>query len=251
MHTLLISDLHLSDSRPDVIQAFYAFLENKAKQADVLYILGDLFELWVGDDDPSPMVREVIHRLRKLSAHTKLYVQNGNRDFLIGKRFARETGATLLPDHHRVTLGGKKTVLLHGDTLCIDDKDYQQYRRRTRNPVSRFILRNLSLRRRQKIADGLRSRSLAANANKADNILDVNVDEVERVMAAYKVKQMIHGHTHRPNCHKHKQGKRHVLGDWDQQGWYISVKDDHAPELISFSIECPNLEANEPTDIVD
>lgn len=238
MPTLLISDLHLSPERPAVTQAFLGFLKDQAQQANALYILGDLFEAWVGDDDPAPLSREVIAALKVLTDNgTELYLMQGNRDFLIDKRFARETGCTLLPDHHVAELENHKILLLHGDTLCISDVQYQKFRRKARHPIFRWCLNHLPLRTRQNIAKNWRAKSMNANANKPDNIMDVTASEVERQMEKYQVTTMIHGHTHRPNRHQHKQGERLVLGDWHHHGWFIRITDNTPPELISFPID--------------
>lgn len=238
MPTLLISDLHLSPERPAVTQAFLGFLKDQAQQANALYILGDLFEAWVGDDDPAPLSREVIAALKVLTDNgTELYLMQGNRDFLIDKRFARETGCTLLPDHYVAQLEGHNLLLLHGDTLCTGDEQYQRFRRKARHPVFRWCLNHLPLRTRQNIAKNWRAKSMNANSNKPDNIMDVTASEVERQMEKYQVSTMIHGHTHRPNRHQHKQGERLVLGDWHHHGWYISVTENVAIELISFPIK--------------
>ncbi len=238
MSVLLISDLHLSPERPAVTRAFFAFLRDKAREADALYILGDLFESWIGDDDPAPLAREVIGELKQLSdSGTRLYFMHGNRDFMIARQFARETGCTLLPEHHLATLGGQTILLLHGDTLCTADVEYQKFRRISRNPLVQFVLRHLPLKKRQKIAANLRRKSMQANANKADNIMDVTPAEVERIMKAFGVKRMIHGHTHRPNRHVLPFGERLVLGDWHHHGWYIRIEGTQVPELISFPIE--------------
>ncbi|MBQ0712168.1 MAG: UDP-2,3-diacylglucosamine diphosphatase [Porticoccus sp.] len=238
MPTLLISDLHLSPERPAVTQAFLGFLKDQAQQANALYILGDLFEAWVGDDDPAPLSREIITALKALTDNgTELYLMQGNRDFLIDKRFARETGCTLLSDHHVAELEGHKILLLHGDTLCISDVQYQKFRRKARHPLFRWCLNHLPLSTRQNIAKNWRAKSMNANANKPDNIMDVTASEVERQMEKYQVNTMIHGHTHRPNRHQHKQGERLVLGDWHHHGWYISITENVTPELISFPIK--------------
>ncbi len=238
MSTLLISDLHLSPERPAVTRAFFAFLRDKARQAEALYILGDLFESWIGDDDPAPLAREVIGELRQLrDSGTRLYFMHGNRDFMIGQRFARESGCILLPEHSVTKLGGEPVLLLHGDTLCTDDVEYQKFRRISRFRPLQFVLRHLPLKKRQKIAANLRSKSMAANANKADNIMDVSPAEVRRFMKDFNVKRMIHGHTHRPDRHRLPGGERLVLGDWHHRGWYIEIVKDREPELISFPIE--------------
>jgi len=237
MSTLLISDLHLSPERPAVTLAFLDFLKNQAAEANALYILGDLFEAWVGDDDPAPLSRKVITVLKELTDNgTDLYVMQGNRDFLLDKRFARETGCTLLPDHYVTELENHKILLLHGDTLCIGDEQYQKFRRKARHPIFRWCLNHLPLKTRQNIATSWRSKSMKVNSNKSDYIMDVTPSEVERIMEKYQVNSMIHGHTHRPNRHQHKNGERLVLGDWYQNGWYIRVTEKAAPELNSFPI---------------
>ena len=238
MSILIISDLHLSPERPAVTQAFLDFLKNQATEAKALYILGDLFEAWIGDDDPSELAQSVISALKEFTDQgPKFYFLHGNRDFLINKRFARETSCTLLPEHHVTTLEGHKILLLHGDTLCIEDEDYQRFRKKARHPVSRWILSHLPLKKRQSIAKNWRAKSMAINSNKSDNIMDVSPSEVERLMKQYQVNTMIHGHTHRPNRHQHKNGERLVLGDWHKNGWYIRVTEKAGVELSSFSIE--------------
>lgn len=237
MSVLLISDLHLSPERPAVTRAFFAFLRHQAREAEALYILGDLFESWIGDDDPTRLPREVIGELKQLSdSGTRLYFIHGNRDFMIARRFARETGCTLLPEHHVARLGGEPVLLLHGDTLCTEDEAYQKFRRISRNRPLQFVMRHLPLKKRQQIAADLRRKSMNANANKADNIMDVTPAEVERKMKAFGVKRMIHGHTHRPDRHVLPCGERLVLGDWHHHGWYIRCEDGREPELISFPI---------------
>ena len=227
MQALLISDLHLSPERPVVTEAFKKFLSQQASRAESLFILGDLFEAWIGDDDPAPLAGEVKAAIKTLTDRgVKVFFQQGNRDFLIGKRFARETGCTLLPDFYVTRFNGVKTLLLHGDLLCTEDTEYQRYRRRVRHPASRWLLSHLPLKRRQKIAAQWRAKSMAANANKPENILDVTGEAVEKAFAEFNVSRMIHGHTHRPGVHSHPQGKRLVLGDWHDRGWYISTAGD-------------------------
>ncbi len=236
MPALLISDLHLSDDRPEITQAFFHFLQTTASQADSLYILGDLFESWIGDDDPNATVRAVIQQLRQLSdSGVKLYFQHGNRDFMIGKRFARETGCTLLPDVYVAEIAGQRVVLLHGDILCTRDQAYQRFRALTRPKVVKAILRRLPLKKRQQIAADLRSKSMSANSNKAENIMDVTPEEVEKLLEENAVSLMIHGHTHRPDRHQHQHGERIVLGDWNKTGWMLRVSADDI-ELIEFPL---------------
>ena len=241
MTTLFISDLHLCAERPEVNAAFFHFLLTSAAKAEALYILGDLFEAWIGDDDPAVLSQQVIHALRALTdGGTRLYFLHGNRDFAIGKRFARETGATLLKDHSLLTIGNEQILLLHGDTLCTDDIAYQRFRRCIRNPLLLSIMRCLPLKTRQNMGHKGRSKSMAANRQKSATIMDVTPTAVTALMREYGVTTMIHGHTHRPYCHTLKlddgsPARRIVLGDWGSKGWVVSAKDG---ELIlsSFTI---------------
>lgn len=226
MTTLLISDLHLDGDRPDITAQFLDFLEHEARGAQALYILGDLFEAWIGDDDPDPDKRRVISALRALTqGGVPGYLIHGNRDFLIGKRFCEETGVRMLADGTIVTLYGRRVLLMHGDTLCIDDPAYQRLRRIVRNPVVQFVLRRLSLRQRQRLAERMRAGSkahIASMDKAAPQIMDVNQDEVLRTLQRYQVDCIVHGHTHRPAIHEIKldghTATRIVLGDWYEQG---------------------------------
>ena len=240
MSILFISDLHLAPERPEITRAFYDFLECEAVNAQALYILGDLFEAWVGDDDPSQFLAEIVARLRAVSdTGTELYFLHGNRDFMVGKRFAKAAGCTLLPEHHVIDLYGEKVLLLHGDTLCTEDIAYQKFRRKVRNPVGTWLLNRLPLNKRLQIAADWRAKSMNANSNKASNIMDVTASEVERLMAKYGVTRMIHGHTHRPDRHQHNNGERIVLGDWHDKGWVLAADNNHL-ELRSFDIAAAN-----------
>lgn len=225
---LLISDLHLEQERPDISRAFLQFLETRAIHADALYILGDFFEVWIGDDAISPFQRSIAKALRQLSERgTRIYLMHGNRDFLIGKAFCQEAGCTLLPDPCVIELNGERVLLMHGDSLCTQDIGYMKLRRWLRNPIMQFVLRNLPLRTRQKLARKLRNESQTQTRMKASEIVDVTPDEVPRVMAANRVRTLIHGHTHRPATHKllvnDEPAQRIVLGDWDKQGWALEV----------------------------
>ncbi|RRV15868.1 UDP-2,3-diacylglucosamine diphosphatase [Pseudomonas saudiphocaensis] len=225
---LLISDLHLEEQRPDISRAFLRFLKTRAAQAEALYILGDFFEVWVGDDGMTPFQHEIASALRTLSdGGTRLYLMHGNRDFMIGQAFCKEAGCTLLRDPHVATLGGERVLLMHGDSLCTRDEGYMRMRRLLRNPLSLFILHSLSLARRQKIASKLRSTSKKETRMKASDIVDVTPDEVLRVMRKHQVRTLIHGHTHRPASHAlqidGQAAQRIVLGDWDRQGWALQI----------------------------
>ncbi|MFN3771502.1 MAG: UDP-2,3-diacylglucosamine diphosphatase [Ectopseudomonas guguanensis] len=225
---LLISDLHLEEKRPDITRAFLHFLATRARQAETLYILGDFFEVWIGDDGMTLFQHEIAGALRTLSdAGTRIYLMHGNRDFLIGRRFCREAGCTLLSDPHKVQMGGEPVLLMHGDSLCTLDVSYMKLRRWLRNPLSLLILRNLPLATRQKLARKLRNESRAQTRMKASEIVDVTPEEVVRVMGEYGVRTLIHGHTHRPAVHElevnGQPARRIVLGDWDRQGWALQV----------------------------
>jgi UDP-2,3-diacylglucosamine hydrolase len=236
MAILFISDLHLSPERPVVTRAFLRFLDKQASTAEALFILGDLFEVWVGDDDSCPTGIEVQNGIRQLVNNgVTVFIQHGNRDFLIGKRFARDTGATMLADEHLVEYRDQTALLMHGDTLCTDDIDYIRFRRKIRHPVTMWLLRLLPLNFRQKLANNMRAKSKAANANKPSAIMDVNAVAVDAVMDKYQIGTLIHGHTHRPARHAVANGERIVLGDWHDQGWYI-VWDNAGLKLECFDI---------------
>nr|WP_215730820.1 UDP-2,3-diacylglucosamine diphosphatase [Pseudomonas lalucatii] len=224
----MISDLHLEEERPDISRAFLHFLQTRASQAEALYILGDFFEVWIGDDAISPFQRSVAQALRQLSdAGTRIFLMHGNRDFLLGRAFCREAGCTLLNDPSRVELAGEQVLLMHGDSLCTQDEAYMRLRRWLRNPLSLFILRHLPLATRHKLARKLRKESRSQTAMKASAIVDVTPSEVPRVMAAQGVRTLIHGHTHRPAEHAlqvaGQPARRIVLGDWDKQGWALQI----------------------------
>ncbi|SNY96184.1 UDP-2,3-diacylglucosamine diphosphatase [Halomonas sp. hl-4] len=253
MRTLLIADMHLSDDTPEINQGFYDYLEHTAKGADALYILGDLFDAWIGDDlidTPHPLgaiAREVIQRLHKLSSDgTAIYFIHGNRDFLIGERFITACQATLLPDIEEVELQGLPAVILHGDSLCTQDDDYMAFRRQSRDPEWQAQILALPLEQRVALASSLRMQSGDANAGKADAIMDVTHSEVVALMESHGVATMIHGHTHRPKVHdltvEDVPAKRFVLGDWDDQhGWDIVIeKTNHTePRLRQFPLKNP------------
>jgi UDP-2,3-diacylglucosamine hydrolase len=236
MSVLFISDLHLAPERPAVTRAFLSFLSERAAASKALYILGDLFEAWIGDDDPTELAAEVQDALRKLSdSGVDLFIQQGNRDFLLGNRFIKRCGAVLLGDEHLVEYAGYKALAMHGDSLCTDDIDYQRFRRKARNPVYKWCLSHLPLKRRQKIASEWRAKSMTANSNKASTIMDVNANAVEAVMNKHSVDVLIHGHTHRPNRHQLSKGERIVLGDWHDLGWVLCL-DNSGYSLESFVI---------------
>jgi UDP-2,3-diacylglucosamine hydrolase len=227
---LFISDLHLDASRPDITAQFLEFLRGEARQARALYILGDLFEAWIGDDDPDSDKQRVQSALRDLTqAGVPCYVMHGNRDFLLGNRFLTNTGCQLLRDPQTIDLNGQRVLVLHGDLLCTDDRAYQRLRRRVRNPFLQFILRHLPLRTRQSLAAKMRAGSKAHIAAAMESIMDVNADAVARAFDAHDVRLMIHGHTHRPAVHRVQTPRgdatRIVLGDWYTQGSVLRFDD--------------------------
>lgn len=238
MTKLFIADLHLSEARPDLTNAFIHFLATKAKQADELYILGDLFEFWIGDDEQSPLQQQITLALKTLSEQgCRLFYSHGNRDFMIGKRFARECGITLLPPIYPCEIAGEKTLLLHGDQLCTDDEAYQRFRRITSWPWLQWIFLHLPLSRRVKIAQQIRQGSHKGKQQKSRSIMDVTPGSVNDCFAQHQATLMIHGHTHRPMIHElsldnGQKVRRIVLGDWNTDLWYLQI-DDRDINLIS------------------
>lgn len=235
---LLISDLHLEEQRPDITRAFLALLDGRARAAESLYILGDFFEAWIGDDAMSPFQLSICKALRALSdSGTQIFLMHGNRDFMIGQAFCKAAGCTLLKDPSVVQLNGEPVLLMHGDSLCTRDEAYMRMRRYLRNPLTLWVLRHLPLGTRHKLARKLRNESRAQTRMKANDIVDVTAEEIPRIMAQYGVRTLIHGHTHRPAIHKLLVGndaaKRIVLGDWDRQGWALQV-DEQGFQLAAF-----------------
>jgi len=237
---LLISDLHLEPARDDITRGFLGFLEQQAVKAEALYILGDFFEVWLGDDAMSPFAKQIAQALKRLSENgTRIYLMHGNRDFLIGERFCCEAGCTLLKDPSLVCFNGENVLLMHGDSLCTADISYQRLRFCLRNPISLWLLTHLPLSLRLSLARKLRKTSRQQTRQKKREITDVSQDEVQRVMQSYGVQTLIHGHTHRPATHcfpvNNKPTKRIVLGDWDKQGWFLQV-DENGFKQHSFAL---------------
>jgi len=237
MTQLFISDLHLDKSRPAATEAFKHLLATEGRDAERVYILGDLFEVWVGDDDPGDLANEVAEALQDLHRHgTSCYFINGNRDFLLNRSFATKAGMHLLPDVALVDLYGTKAVLMHGDLLCTDDKSYQRFRKVVHNWLVQCLFLALPLSVRRKIAGAARDKSTSVNAGKDEYIMDVNQDAVERLLTTYNVDTVIHGHTHRPASHRFdingNEAHRIVLGDWYEQGSILRW-DESGPALES------------------
>lgn len=232
MTSLFVSDLHLDPARPGITGLFLDFLAGRARGAEALYILGDLFEAWVGDDDPAPPHSEVAEGLAALAAAgTEIRFMAGNRDFLLGDAYAARAGMQRLEEPVRLELGGVPTLLLHGDVLCTDDADYQAFRRTVRDPAwqREFLARPLPERRA--LAGDARAESRRRGAAKAPEIMDVNQDAVVRTFRDYGVRRMIHGHTHRPATHRFEIDgmpcERIVLGDWYEQGSVLTFTGPH------------------------
>lgn len=230
--SLFISDLHLAAERPRATELFLRFARDRARQAEALYVLGDLFDAWIGDDDGGPLATAVRGALSELTAAgVAVSFQGGNRDFLIGAQFVGATGVRLLPDHAVIDLYGVPTLLMHGDLLCTDDLDYQQARRMLRNPafVADFLAKPLPAR--AALAAEYRRRSGEATSLKAEDIMDVNTDAVAQAMRAHGVRRLIHGHTHRPAIHDLSldgtAAQRIVLAEWhDDEGQCVCVTAD-------------------------
>lgn len=240
MATLFISDLHLHPSRPAIIACLLGFLNGVQGEAQALYILGDLFESWVGDDHPEPAYRPVKQALKIcVQAGTPVYLLHGNRDFLLGQQFSAETGCTLLDDPSTINLYGTRTVLMHGDALCTDDADYQSLRGRLRDPQWQHQALALPLEQRLQLAEQARALSTLAMQDKDESIMDVNQAEVQRVFERHDASLLIHGHTHRPGIHdlEHRGRKlqRVVLGDWYRQGSILSA-DEGGLELKTLAV---------------
>lgn len=236
MSTLFISDLHLEESRPDITAAFLGFLEEKATGSEALYILGDFFETWIGDDEHTPLQEQVAASLHALSTGgTQIFLMHGNRDFLIGNDFCERAGATLLDDPTVINLYGTPTLLMHGDSLCTADEEYQKFRASMRNPQWQQMILQRPLADRQQMARQLREISMAKNQGKAETIMDVTPEEVVKEMQHHGVQRLIHGHTHRPAEHdlmaNGEAAKRIVLGDWHQNVWWLNVGPGQEPEL--------------------
>ena len=235
MTTLFISDLHLEASQPEIGEQFLSFLNGEAREAEALYILGDLFEVWLGDDDPNPYYAAMKTALRELAdAGVPMYFMHGNRDFTIGKDFAAETGVEILDDPTIVELYGESVLLCHGDSLCTDDVEYQQVRAMIRNPDWQAMMLAKSIEERIAFALQAREESQARGESMSDGIMDVNQDAVIAILREHGVATLLHGHTHRPAIHDldlgDRSAKRIVLGDWYEQGSIVRW-DTNGPRL--------------------
>ena len=231
--TIFVSDIHLCESRPSITDAFVKFLNKTTSQVDSLFILGDLFEYWIGDD--SKQHENVIEAIKALTdRHIKVFLMHGNRDFLIGSFFEKKTGALLLQDPTLIEVYDRKILLSHGDSLCTDDVEYQSFKKKVRNESWKNEFLKKSLPERILIANNFRKESELNKKNKSEQIMDANPDEVNRILTQFNYPDFfIHGHTHRPNHHSinldgHRM-QRIVLGDWYEQGSYLTL-DTHSIE---------------------
>jgi UDP-2,3-diacylglucosamine hydrolase len=241
--TLFISDLHLSGERPAINERFFDFLREQAARAGALYVLGDLFEYWIGDEeldaaDGDPLGRAVAEAFAALSRQgVSVCLMHGNRDFLIGKRFCQASGTRLLQDPAVEKIGGARTLLMHGDTLCTDDLDYQAWRKiaRSREWQREFLAKSLPERRT--LLQALRAKSKEVVGAKPAEIMDVNPGAVREALREHRLTRLVHGHTHRPARHllevDGRACERWVLPDWYERGGYLAL-DDTGPRLVSF-----------------
>ncbi|WP_275256625.1 UDP-2,3-diacylglucosamine diphosphatase [Klebsiella quasipneumoniae] len=238
MATLFIADLHLQTEEPAITAGFLRFLQGEARQADALYILGDLFEAWIGDDDPNPLHQQIATAIKAVvDAGVPCYFIHGNRDFLVGQRFARQSGMLLLAEEERLNLYGREVLIMHGDTLCTDDLGYLAFRAKVHTPWIKRLFLAMPLFIRRRIAARMRADSKAANSSKSMEIMDVNPQAVVDAMERHHVQWLIHGHTHRPAVHdlqaNGQPAWRVVLGAWHSEGSMIKVTPDDV-ELLHF-----------------
>ena len=236
MKPRFISDLHLSDKYPELNQAFFKFLEESKEECTHLFILGDLFETWIGDDDDTPIHIEIKEALKAFTTNgPETFFMFGNRDFLVGEAFSKETGITILPDPYTLEINNQKVILSHGDFLCTDDKDYIDFRNQVRNQDWQNDFLKKSLDERKQIAANLRADSKEATSKKSNEITDVNNQSVEDFINEHQPDLFIHGHTHRPNVHDVGVSKRIVLGDWGEYGWFLTINEQEF-NLVKFNI---------------
>ena len=227
MKPRFVSDIHLREKRPDLTNAFKAFLNESKEACTHLFILGDLFEIWIGDDDDNSFHQDIKTALSEFVLDgPEVFFMHGNRDFLIGKTFANEVGISIISDPYSLDINGLKTILSHGDFLCTDDSDYIEFRNNVRSEEWQKDFLAKSIDERNEIANLLRSESKNATSEKSLEITDANLETVNNFIQENNPDIFIHGHTHRPKIHQHNLTKRVVLGDWDKYGWYLSIEEN-------------------------
>lgn len=237
----VIADLHLAASQSALTDGFIRYLHALPTECQALYILGDLFEYWVGDDDDDEFIRQIARSIAKLQQRgIAVYFQHGNRDFLLGQDFAARSGMHILPDPFLLEINGVSWLLMHGDSLCTADKDYMQFRQQVRNPQWQREFLAKPLPERHAIAAQLRQQSKTQSSNKPEDIMDVSHDEVLASLQQFETLNLIHGHTHRPAEHQYRlddgrEATRWVLGDWGEKGWQLVI-DDQGARLQSFPL---------------
>ena len=228
-----IADLHLNEAQPEITAHFLQFMQQKAPLAEAVYILGDLFDFWIGDDEDSALIRQVKQAISSLTqTGVPCYFICGNRDFLIGKRFATACGMQLLPDYTTLDLYGKKTLICHGDTLCIDDVKYQQFRRKVHQKWRQRFFLCLPLALRLHIARKIRQKSQQDKQGKSAQIMDVNPQFTAQIIEKFDATQLIHGHTHRQAVHFEPKFTRIVLGDWKADYASILAVDEQGARFV-------------------
>lgn len=243
MSALFISDLHLSPTNPKLIQLATNFLKQHQNYQDV-YLLGDIFNTWLGDDIVPSEFDPFTNALSELTQNgTNVYLMVGNRDFMMGKAFAKRCRASLINDPTIITLDTHKALIMHGDTLCTDDKAYQRYRLWSRNKLLQWLFLKLPISFRQRISDKIKQKSREQKQYKSAMIMDVNQTAVEKVMQRYDCNVLIHGHTHRPNIHQQQNGHRVVLGDWNDEVSFVEYA-DHELTVHDQRIENKSLNLN-------
>ncbi len=235
---LFISDLHIALEKPEITQRFLTFLQDRAPQAEAVYILGDLFDAWIGDDDFTPPTKRIRAQLKQLTnSGTKVYLQQGNRDFLLGQQFCADTGVSLLDDYVVIDLQGTPTLLMHGDLLCTDDLPYQTFRIKSHTPEWQHNVLSKPLLIRLLAARWYRFRSYFHKRNKSQEIMDVNQSTVLNVMREHHCLRLIHGHTHRPNIHRftidNQPAERFVLSAWTREAGEVLCWQDNQFQIES------------------
>ena len=237
MSIAFVSDLHLEPIENKRVKVFFKFLNDAVNKYEELYILGDFFEYWIGDDDTQSVNKLIMQRLKTASDNgLKIYFIHGNRDFLIGSEFESKTGIKILADQHTFNIGEKKIMISHGDAFCVDDVEYQEMKREIRSDSWKKDFLAKSISERVDFANDLRTKSSERNSNKPENIMDVNDNYVLEVVQREKIDILIHGHTHRPAVHKLENGSiRAVLGSWEEEGWVADYIEENI-KLTSFPI---------------